>query len=449
MRLSSYLLHRIVLSGAIALLVVLSWLVAAGHQSARAELEGTAAAVASILTVQLIGMTQIEGLEPGFPYWYPVAQVARPDGSCVRLFADDGALLRSSCSGRAEHRLLAPQWFVQFYSFVFEPEKALERKIENSNRSATVQIIPDGDVEILAAWQTVKGIVTPAALLIGVLCLTVWWAVRRALKPARAIMLGLAEIENGDFNSNLGPYPWVEFDRIAGACNTLAGSLSHTTAARNALSRRLLNVQEQERQALARELHDEFGQHLSAVSASAAALRGSVDDKIAREDVRRIEDSAAYLMQLVRERLVGLRPWSAEGAELPESLRALATRRTTSEGHQPRIDFDLPAHLDDLPPLLSAAIYRIVQEALTNALRHGEPKLISVKLVRSATQIEISVRDDGRGCDEEALRQGFGIAGIHERVSALGGRATFTRNSDGGLSVDIVFPNAANDPLAA
>lgn len=449
MRLTTHLLTRIVISGSAALIGILAWVVVTGHSSARAELERTATAAERILELQMIGFTRIAGLEPGFPYWYPVSQIKRSDGACIRLTAPDGAILRSSCSGRAEHRSAVPYWFTRFYEFAFAPSAYATRTIDGRNRSATLDVIPDAEVETAAAWKQVEALAIPAGLLIAVLCLNVWWSVRRAIKPTRTIMAGLSAIEQGRRDTRLGPFAFTEFDRIASACNNLAASLAASDAARAALSRRLLKVQEEERHTLARELHDEFGQHLSALSANAAALRTALDDPTMVADVQRIESSAGRLMEIVRDLLVRLRPWSAGAAELPESLRALAGSRTTVTGKTARIDFTLDGRLDDLPPVLAGAIYRIVQEGLTNALRHGDPDHVAVRIRRDDSSLELSIEDDGGGCDPAALAGGFGIAGIRERATALGASLGFVHKPGGGLILEVYFDASLSELEAA
>ncbi len=449
MRLTTHLLTRIVVSGSAALLGILAWVVITGHSSARAELERTATAAERILELQMIGFTRIAGLEPGFPYWYPVSQIKRADGACIRLTATDGAILRSSCSGRAEHRSAVPYWFTRFYEFAFAPSAAVTRTIDGRDRSATLDVIPDAEVETAAAWKQVEALAIPAGLLIAVLCLNVWWSVRRAIKPTRTIMAGLCAIEQGQRDTRLGPFAFTEFDRIANACNNLAASLAASDAARAALSRRLLKVQEEERHTLARELHDEFGQHLSALSANAAALRTALDDPTMLCDVQRIETSAGRLMEIVRDLLARLRPWSAGAAELPESLRALGGSRTTASGKTARIAFTLAGRLDDLPPVLAGAIYRIVQEALTNALRHGDPDHVAVSIRRDGSSLELSIADDGSGCEPAALAGGFGIAGIRERATALGASLGFVHKPHGGLVVQVYFDATLSELEAA
>lgn len=449
MRLTTHLLTRIVISGSAALLGILAWVVITGHSAARSELERTATAAERILELQMIGFTRIAGLEPGFPYWYPVSQIKRSDGACIRLSAPDGAILRSSCSGRAEHRSAAPAWFNRFYEIAFTPEAAVTRSIDGRDRSATLDVIPDAEVETAAAWKQVEALAIPAGLLIAVLCLNVWWSVRRAIAPTRTIMEGLCAIEQGQRDTRLGPFAFTEFDRIASACNNLAASLAASDAARAALSRRLLKVQEEERHALARELHDEFGQHLSALGANAAAVRTALDDPTILADVQRIETSASRLMEIVRDLLVRLRPWSAGAAELPESLRALASNRTTVSGKTARIDFRLAGRLDDLPPELAGAVYRIVQEALTNALRHGDPDHVLVRIQRDGSRLGVSIEDDGSGCEPAALAGGFGIAGIRERATALGASLRFVHKPGGGLVLEVSFDTRLSELEAA
>jgi signal transduction histidine kinase len=449
-RLTTHLLTRIVISGTAALVGIVAWIVVTGHSATQAELERTATAAERILELQMIGFTRIAGLEPGFPYWYPVSQIERSDGACIRLTAADGAVLRSSCSGRAEHRSAVPQWFMRVYELAFSPADSVTRGIDGRGRAATtLEVIPNAEVETAAAWKQVEALAIPAGLLIAVLCLNVWWSVRRAIQPTQTIMAGLSAIEQGHRDTRLGPFAFTEFDRIASACNNLAASLAASDAARAALSRQLLKVQEEERHTLARELHDEFGQHLSALSANAAALRTALDDPTMLADVQRIETSAGRLMEIVRSLLGRLRPWSADAAELPESLRVLAGGRTTGTGKTPRVDFSINGRLDDLPPVLAGAIYRIVQEGLTNALRHGDPDHVAVRIRRAGSSLELAIEDDGSGCEPAALAGGFGIAGIRERATALGASLGFVHKPQGGLVLNVRFDDTLTELAAA
>ncbi len=154
-------------------------------------------------------------------------------------------------------------------------------------------------------------------------------------------------------------------------------------------------------------------------------------------------------MEIVRSLLGRLRPWSAGAAELPESLRALAGGRTTGSGKTPRIDFTLDGRLDDLPPVLAGAIYRIVQEGLTNALRHGDPDRVTVQIRRHGSSLDLSIEDDGRGCEPVALTGGFGIAGIRERATALGASLGFVHKPDGGIILNVRFDDTLTELEAA
>lgn len=334
MRLSTHLLARILLSGSGVLLATLLWLITSGHRNVQDDLARAAASMERILELQFVGPTQGAGMTPRFPDWYPVTQVPRPDGACIRLFDDSGELLRSACRGIGRDIAPEPEWFAKIYTNVFQPNGVVTRRIDGGKFSATLELEPDPNIEIRAAWHQASQLAVPAALLIGVLCFTVWWSVRRALAPAKIIMNGLSAIEHGALDTRLGPFQWIEFDRIAAACNTLAQSLASSHTARISLSRRLMQVQEEERLGLARDLHDEFGQHLSAIGAHAAALRSSLSDADLIGDARRIEDSAAHLMQLVRDLLLRLRPWTAGEINLSEALYGLGSKRGKHRSNQ-------------------------------------------------------------------------------------------------------------------
>ncbi len=438
MRLSSHLLVTVLASGCAVLALAVGWLLFSEHRTTQQSLEKAASAMQRILELQHIGPAQGISLGPRFPDWYPVTRVSRPPGACVRLLTADGTLLRSECHGRIDPWPRAPRWFAEVYRAAFGPGQTLTRSIASGAQTTRLELVPDPDAEIAAAWQRATALVGPMVLVIGVLCLTVWLALRRAVRPAHVIMEGLQAIESGALDTRLGPFACTEFDRIARACNALAASLDASQRARSALTRRLLSVQEDERLALAHELHDEFGQHLSAIGANSAVLRG--DGGAVAEAARRIDSSARHLLDVVRARLTLLRPWRHGEAGLRESLAALAAERVDGGGSRPRIALDLGGDLDALPADVAGAVYRIVQEALTNALRHASASAVAVRVAREADAVAIAISDDGSGCDPARLAAGFGVAGMRERAAAFGGRARVAAGACGGITVHARIP---------
>lgn len=202
--------------------------------------------------------------------------------------------------------------------------------------------------------------------------------------------------------------------------------LATRTAELEQLTRLMLRVQEDERRRLARDLHDEAGQVLSAV-------------KIELELDGRTESGALVGRALaqVRDLSNRLRPSALDDLGLMPALQAL----TSDVADRARIDVAL--HASDLggtlPPDVEVAIYRVVQEALTNVVRHAGARHVRVDVDRRGSDIVVAVEDDGRGVDGSRLPQ-HGLLGMRERVTALGGRLEVGSGSQGGTRVEAAMP---------
>jgi len=208
------------------------------------------------------------------------------------------------------------------------------------------------------------------------------------------------------------------------------------------LMQRLFSVQEMERRRLARELHDELGQWLSAVQAHAqliAALAGEGLPDI-RESANEIKESIDTAMHNVRRMIRDLRPVMLDALGLEESLQELVSRWGASHSTI-TCDLAVNGRLDDLDEALSITVYRIVQEALTNVVSHADAGEVRIDLRRSsgggprAETLSVTIADDGRGMTPGVRSEGMGLLGMRERVLAVGG--TFDLDSSPGRGVRI------------
>ncbi|MGY4831085.1 sensor histidine kinase [Sphaerotilaceae bacterium SBD11-9] len=188
------------------------------------------------------------------------------------------------------------------------------------------------------------------------------------------------------------------------------------------LARQLIAVQESERLALARELHDELGQGCAAVRAETAYIRlcDAADRAATLASVERADRAAQQLYQTVRGMLRRLRPANLDELGLVAALQELCESWEERSG----VDciFHHDAVPDDLGDAVEMALYRVTQEALTNVMRHAHASAVRVLLGRSAQgELLLSVEDDGRGMDLAAATRGLGLLGATERAAALGG----------------------------
>ena len=133
-----------------------------------------------------------------------------------------------------------------------------------------------------AIWKEVSGLLGLTALVIGAICILQYRAISRALRPTKDILAGLDRLARGDLSCRLPHFRLIELQRISEAFNTLAASLERTTREKMQLAAKLVDHQEQERLDLARDLHDELAQNLSAMSAVAASIKATAETRVPR-----------------------------------------------------------------------------------------------------------------------------------------------------------------------
>jgi signal transduction histidine kinase len=184
------------------------------------------------------------------------------------------------------------------------------------------------------------------------------------------------------------------------------------------LARQLLGVQESERRALARELHDELGPHCHAIRVEAAYLQRCEDPAQARSAVLRTAANAQALVGNVHSLLRRLRPAELDELGLPAALQALC--EAWEERSAVSCVFHHTGLLDDLGEDADTALYRVTQEALTNVMRHAGATQVRIQLRRGAAEVDLRIEDDGRGFDPAADTPGLGLLGATERAAALG-----------------------------
>jgi len=288
------------------------------------------------------------------------------------------------------------------------------------------------------------------------LLLAVYWALRRALAPLQPMLHAIGRYERNDFAHPLPTLPFAEMDRIGRALNHLAATLSTTQEARRVLSLKLVSSQEEERARLARELHDEFGQTLTAMRADVAWLAHRTSDAPdLNAVVRELGGHCERFHVQVRDILRRLRPHArvagASGVPLQQLLGDLVQSWRDRPGQ--KTQYTLSCALDEcvLSDDLALALYRLTQEALTNAARHADATRVAVRVTADASgALAWSVEDDGVGLDsaDGALHRGHGLAGMRERVWAHGGEIEMSAlNADAagraGLRISVRFHAAA------
>jgi two-component system, NarL family, sensor histidine kinase DevS len=203
--------------------------------------------------------------------------------------------------------------------------------------------------------------------------------------------------------------------------------------------RRVVEAQELERRRLARELHDETGQALTSILLGLKPLEERLDDTDSRAAIADLRELVVSTLQDVRRLAVELRPSALDDFGLVAALERLTASFTEQSGIV--VDFQTSLADERLSDEVETALYRIVQEALTNVVKHAQARHVSILLARSSGAIKAVVEDDGQGFDpaEESL-DGFGLIGMRERLALLGGRLEVESGGEGGTTVAAEVP---------
>ena len=381
----------------------------------------------------------------------------------VALFDADGQrLTRDLPTATETSRSLIMRWLV-----AGEPMAPYRLTLPGAEgRRLTVVLEPQPQYESAEAMTSALLQFALFGAIAAALIIALWVSVRRALAPLSQILEGIARIEAGDYSAPIQTIGTRELDQIAQALNHLAQALTIEHAKQHELLHRLQDVQEDERRRLAHELHDEFGQLLTAVQVDASYLLKQTQGQPALEDCARavVENSGSILAQL-RSLLAQLRPYGLQGGEerqiaLEQALRDLVHQRQQRHDSAPECRLSVALNDVALPQRLAVAVYRITQEALTNVIRHaGATRVeIEVRVHQPEGTLSLSVIDNGRGLVGDAslaagasAATGIGLAGIRERVLANQGRLSLEQAQPHGLALRAVFPlhTAAEDAIRA
>lgn len=216
--------------------------------------------------------------------------------------------------------------------------------------------------------------------------------------------------------------------------------LSQLFAENRALAGRTMQAQEEERSRLAREIHDDVGQYLTAIRLDAATIPRIGDHVTASTHLERIARHAEYIQIAIRRIIKRLRPAALDAHGLVEALQQLIQ----DWGKQnPQIDcrINLDHACNRLPEPVSIVIYRIVQEALTNISKHACAQLVDISLVEKSRGLMLRIKDDGIGIrPSSATPNSFGLTGMRERIESLHGNFALASRPGAGVTITATIP---------
>ena len=343
----------------------------------------------------------------------------------------------------------APAWFERLLNQLTPKWEPSVRKLEYQGIVlGELVITPDPTYEYAEKWKQITELLNLVLVFFVLVNLMVIWAVSQALKPTTKILDALNELENGNLDARLPAFKLPELSRIGKKFNHMVETLQQSILQNHKLTQQLITLQEEERKNLARELHDEFGQCLTAINTDASLISKAADKKYPelKESALAISQLSRHLIEMVSGLLQKLRPGILDELGLVPALIDLVDT-WKSRNKDTVCNINISEIQDDLSEALSVAIYRLVQEALTNISRHARATEVKIELF-SLTQsgkrgLKIVVKDNGVGLKHKNANPnswpGFGLPGMRERVEGLGGKLTIKSNA--GTEINAWIPS--------
>jgi two-component system sensor histidine kinase UhpB len=375
--------------------------------------------------------------------------VGRVRSNDITLLDHDGRELYRSPPSSYKAGRNAPAWFERMVS----PSPSTQ-SIEFPTGKLVVRA--NASRAVLDAWDDFVGLMGASAALLVAVNALVFWLVGRAVRPFARIVEALSALEAGRFDVSLPRLSGTEASAIGAAFNRMVRVLQENiaNAQRAALAERQLSDSrdmahwldrhiEQERRVIARELHDELGQSVTAMRSMALSIAQRVQrmDPESERAARLIADESSHLYDAMHGLIPRLTPLVLDNLGLEDALRDLVERVRRSQADV-RIELDLALGGPLLPPDASLVLYRAAQEGITNALRHGHAGRVCLRLRRLDHSVMLEVIDDGRGLALDwSKRNGHhGLRWLDERVQAAGGRFEIEPQPAGGVRLAVHVP---------
>ncbi|WP_024929320.1 ATP-binding protein [Methylophilus sp. OH31] len=332
-----------------------------------------------------------------------------------------------------------PAWFVRLLdisSVLNEPKR--KNIILNGRFIGELVITPDPSFELREIWDDTSGLLAIVGLFGLSVLLFVYWTVRATFKPVKQIIHGLNQIERGEYQSRLPGFEQIELSEISDKFNSMASTLEQSIRNNHRLTQQIIHLQEEERKKLARDLHDEIGQYLTAVHVDASALVAAKKLSVARESAQAIAQITRQMMVTIQDILARLRPRVLDELGLSLALAELI-HHWHDRNRGIMVVNAISNHLSQHDESVSVTIYRILQECLTNISKHAAATRVTIEVTESEQGLYLLVEDDGRGFDTSVQSRGYGLAGMQERVEGLMGSMNITSAPGQGTRIEVRF----------
>ena len=347
-------------------------------------------------------------------------------------FYDSNNQLRDQSSSDMSVLHKPPLWFISViedFSTIL-PEKKISINFKDK-KLGYVLITPQPMYEYSEIWQQIKNSFWVILLFFGLVNIMIFFVFYLTLKPISSIIEGFQKLEDENYKANIKKINILELDIIGKNFNKMVKKLKEGNFKIHKLSQDLINVQEQEKKELARNLHDELGQSLSAIQAEAASIKKNKNEESRILALNSIIKISKNMMLSTREIIKKLSLGILEEMGFEIAINDMV------EGwlkRHPRVlmSYSFDKKIEEfISPSFAGHIYRIIQEALTNISKHSKPKKITVNLELKKKETELEIKISNNGVIQNLNKEnGVGLLGMIERVRQMKGTIKFKKRNN-------------------
>jgi two-component system, NarL family, sensor histidine kinase UhpB len=333
----------------------------------------------------------------------------------------------------------------------------------NGRSFGDLVIAPKAADEAAEIWESILTLTIIGSAVTTIMLALMSLTIAHLLRPIRTVGSALLALDSGQYDVAVKESGPPEIADICRKLNRLASTLKTTISENRRLAKRIIRIQDEERKDLARDLHDELGPYLFAIRAGATTIRseverGSVDKPKLVDACQTLLDRIETMQDTNRRVLQKLRPMGLEELGLTAKLGSLVAM--ARDAHPAvSIELDVSHDIPDRDETGNLTIFRIVQEGLTNALRHADATQIDINITparhndeaqrtgrigQGRASVYVTISDNGRGMAEE-VRPSYGITGMSERVWAIGGEMRISSGQAGGVTLEAWVPATAGE----
>jgi two-component system, NarL family, sensor histidine kinase UhpB len=422
-------LNLLVTMLSLAFMVLVGWvLVNDTRNSIREQVEAATRVTIQLLDTVIVSSAMNPSLGPTHYVLQEFLQSLGYVRSChIELYDHAGNTLYVSPESSYLKEVNPPNWFINLVSP--KPE-TVQRRI----RYGTLSVTSSSHGTVREAWAGFRQLILIGLGFFVLLNLMVYALLSHALRPVKHILDGIKRVEQGDLSTQLPTFELPEFNKIGLSLNRMMHSLDAERQLKEnrQLTQLIQKHIEDERRSLARELHDELGQYVTAVKTFAVAIANKTKEKAPdiEANAQTIVAAANQIYDGMHNIVRQLRPSAMDNMGLAETLKDMISGYQNQHKDM-QIKLAIHGEFNQLGENVNINIYRIVQESVNNTIKHAKAQKVLVSLqTLSDDVLQLSIEDDGIGMDLQKVDQAnhFGLLGIKERVQALNGQFVLQSN---------------------